>query len=90
LGGSDDDSNLWAQPRRSIEPVWNAERKDDLEARLCQMVCSGQLDLETAQREIAGRGLKLKSRLRTWASRLFRSNPLWAFPRKRTLGSIHR
>jgi hypothetical protein len=53
LGGSDDDANLWAQPRRSIEPVWNAERKDELEARLCQLVCSGQLDLGSAQREIA-------------------------------------
>jgi hypothetical protein len=24
LGGSDDPSNLWPQPRRSIEPKWNA------------------------------------------------------------------
>jgi hypothetical protein len=53
MGGSDDDSNLWAQPRRSIEPVWNAERKDELEARMCQMVCSGRLGLVEAQHEIA-------------------------------------
>ena len=25
LGGSDDFSNLWPQPRRSVEPKWNAE-----------------------------------------------------------------
>jgi hypothetical protein len=31
LGGADDPSNLWAQPRRSIEPTWNAEAKDRLE-----------------------------------------------------------
>jgi hypothetical protein len=34
IGGSDDDRNLWPEPRRSIEPTWNAERKDDLEWRL--------------------------------------------------------
>jgi hypothetical protein len=28
LGGADTDDNLWPEPRRSIEPVWNAERKD--------------------------------------------------------------
>lgn len=53
LGGSDDDANLWAQPRRSIEPVWNAERKDELEARLCKMVCVGEIEITQAQREIA-------------------------------------
>ena len=31
LGGSDDFSNLWPQPRGSIEPKWNAEAKDRLE-----------------------------------------------------------
>jgi hypothetical protein len=30
LGGSDDLSNLWAQPRRSIEETWNAEAKERL------------------------------------------------------------
>jgi hypothetical protein len=53
LGGSDEDRNLWPQPRRSIERDWPAERKDDLEARLCQMVCEGQLDVREAQQEIA-------------------------------------
>jgi hypothetical protein len=35
LGGSDDFSNLWPQPRQTIEPKWNAEAKDRLERRLC-------------------------------------------------------
>jgi hypothetical protein len=39
LGGSDDFSNLWPQPRRSIEPKWNAEAKDRLERIMCDMVC---------------------------------------------------
>ena len=53
LGGSDDFINLWPQPRRSIEPIWNAEAKDRLERRLCDMVCYGQIDISTAQEEIA-------------------------------------
>jgi hypothetical protein len=27
IGGADTDNNLWPEPRRSLEPVWNAERK---------------------------------------------------------------
>ena len=53
LGGSDDFSNLWPQSRQTIAPKWNAEAKDRLERRLCEMVCSGQLDLATAQQAIA-------------------------------------
>jgi hypothetical protein len=52
LGGSDEDSNLWPEPRRSIEPVWNAERKDRLEWRMADMVCGGQLGLAAAQKAI--------------------------------------
>ena len=48
LGGADDDRNLWPEPRRSIEPVWNAERKDELEARMCSLVCAGQIDAAEA------------------------------------------
>jgi hypothetical protein len=51
LGGTDDLRNLWPQPYGS--GAWNAHVKDDLEERLHQMVCDGQLDLSTAQREIA-------------------------------------
>ena len=49
LGGSDDVSNLWPQPRRSIEPKWNAEAKDRLERKLCNLVCDQLLDLGDAQ-----------------------------------------
>ena len=47
LGGSDDPLNLWPQPRRSIERIWNAEAKDRLE------VCEGQVDIATAQEAFA-------------------------------------
>jgi hypothetical protein len=53
LGGSDDFSNLWPQPRRSIEAQWNAEAKEGLERLLCDKVCAGQLDISTAQEAIA-------------------------------------
>ena len=53
LGGADSDANLWPEPRRSIEPIWNAERKDELEARMCALACSGALDVAEAQRMIA-------------------------------------
>ena len=53
LGGSDDPSNLWPQPRRSIEETWNAEAKDRLERLMCNMVCDGQIDIATAQEAFA-------------------------------------
>lgn len=51
LGGTDDIHNLWPEPYNSTE--WNAHVKDQIEDLLHQMVCSGQVDLPTAQREIA-------------------------------------
>ena len=54
LGGSDDDKNLWPS-LRSIDKEWPAELKDDLEHRLCKMVCAGSLDAPEAQREATGR-----------------------------------
>lgn len=51
LGGADDIRNLWPEPHYSIE--WNSYVKDDLENYLHQLVCSGKLDLPTAQRDIA-------------------------------------
>jgi hypothetical protein len=51
LGGTDDIHNLWPEPYASTE--WNAHVKDQLEDRLHQMVCSGQIDLSTAQRDIS-------------------------------------
>ena len=52
LGGADDIRNRWPQPY-SGSP-WNAYVKDALEDRLWQMLCSGQIDLQTAQQDIAG------------------------------------
>jgi hypothetical protein len=50
LGGTDDIRNLWPEPYTT---VWNARAKDTLEKRLHQMVCERQIDLESAQRDIA-------------------------------------
>jgi Putative zinc-finger len=51
LGGADDIHNLW--PESSSATVWNAQVKDALEDYLRNMVCQGNLDLATAQRDIA-------------------------------------
>jgi len=51
LGGSNDIHNLWPEPYYST--VWNARVKDELEDRLHEMVCNGELDLGTAQRDIS-------------------------------------
>lgn len=51
LGGSNAISNLW--PQSYITAPYNAHIKDTLENKLHRMVCSGQMDLRTAQREIA-------------------------------------
>jgi hypothetical protein len=51
LGGVDDIRNLW--PQSYSATMWNAKVKDALEDRLHDLVCEGQLDLATAQRDIA-------------------------------------
>jgi hypothetical protein len=51
LGGSNDISNLW--PQSYVTSPWNAHVKDKLENKLHALVCSGQLDLKTAQQEIS-------------------------------------
>ena len=53
IGGADDDGNLWPEPRESVEPVWNAEAKDQLEYKLRDLVCAGKLDIKIAQKAIA-------------------------------------
>jgi hypothetical protein len=53
IGGSDADTNIWPEPRATIEPTWNAERKDQLEWALRALICGGALDVGTAQRAIA-------------------------------------
>lgn len=51
LGGNDQPANLWPEPYHAT--VWNAVAKDALETRLHSLVCSGQLDLLTAQCDLA-------------------------------------
>ena len=50
LGGSNSVKNLWPEPYGG---EWNARVKDKIENRLHALVCDGQLDLQTAQHEIA-------------------------------------
>ena len=50
LGGSNSLRNLWPQ---SYKGLWNAHTKDELENKLHDMVCSGGLDMKTAQQAIA-------------------------------------
>jgi len=51
LGGATDARNLW--PQKYASPIWNARVKDELERLLPQLVCDHQLDLATAQRDMA-------------------------------------
>jgi hypothetical protein len=51
LGGATDVRNLWPEPYDHT--VWNAHVKDRLEDRLHEMVCRGDIDLATAQRDIS-------------------------------------
>jgi len=51
LGGTEELRNLWPEPYAS--PVWNARVKDDLEERLHELVCSGKVNLRTAQNDIS-------------------------------------
>ncbi|QOY92244.1 HNH endonuclease [Paludibaculum fermentans] len=51
LGGSSELSNLWPVPYD--QGLWTSRVKDALEDHLRTLVCEGQLDLPTAQREIS-------------------------------------
>ena len=51
LGGTTEAANLW--PERYTGSKWNARVKDHLELLLPRMVCTGEVDLPTAQRDIA-------------------------------------
>jgi len=43
--------NLWPQSTKTLP--WNSYVKDALERKLHRLLCAGQLDLKTTQREIA-------------------------------------
>jgi hypothetical protein len=51
LGGSESLRNLWPEPY--FHTSWNAHVKDMLEDHFHTLVCSGKMDLPTAQHEIA-------------------------------------
>ena len=51
LRGSNSIRNLW--PQSTQTSPWNSYVKDALERKLHRLVCAGELDLKTAQREIA-------------------------------------
>lgn len=51
LGGATTVKNLWPEPYYRTR--WNSYVKDQLETRLRTLVCSGSVDLATAQREMA-------------------------------------
>lgn len=51
LGGSNAVRNLWPQPLGTLP--YNAYRKDELENKLHELVCSGELPIRQAQVEIA-------------------------------------
>lgn len=53
LGGAPTDPrNLWPEPRQSADG-WDADRKDELEAVLPQLICARKLGLQDAQQAIA-------------------------------------
>lgn len=52
LGGASSARNLWPEPYHNT--IWNARVKDELEVHLKDLVCSGKLDMATAQRDLSG------------------------------------
>ena len=53
LGGAPSDPrNLWPEPKMPADG-WSADRKDELERRLNQLVCVGRLSLAAARHAIA-------------------------------------
>jgi hypothetical protein len=66
LAGSNSVRSLW--PQSANTSAWNARTKDVPEARLRKLVCTGQLDLRTAQHAIASDWIKAYQR---WYKLLF-------------------
>lgn len=55
IGGSNEITNLWPEP---YVGTWGAHTKDKLEIKLHTLVCSGKLDLATAQKAVASDWIK--------------------------------
>jgi len=82
LGGSDDIRNLWPEPHYNTE--WNSYVKDQLEEHLHQLVCNQQVNLATAQRDIASNWI-------TAYKKYFRTDsPLPAYAMFGVVGAAHR
>jgi hypothetical protein len=58
IGGSDDDEDLWPQPRRMIESEWTPSGRTT-SMRLHNLVCAGQIEITVAQKAIADDWTKL-------------------------------
>jgi hypothetical protein len=71
LGGSNSIKNLWPESHRTLP--WNAQVKDRLEGKLHELVCSGQLDLKTAQHAIAADWMQ---RINSMSARIRRAHGL--------------
>lgn len=79
LGGAQTVRNLWPEPY--YHTPWNAHVKDRLESRLRNLVCDGQMELVSAQREISSHWIRsYKRRFRTERPAFERSlvEPLFA------------
>jgi len=59
LGGSNSIRNLWPQSTKTSP--WNSYVEDALREETPQAVCAGQLDLKSAQREIAADWIEARS-----------------------------
>ncbi len=89
LGGTEDIHNLWPEPYTSS--TWNAHVKDALEEHLHEMVCTGNLDLSTAQRDISTDWIAAYKRYFHTDTPLSESSALGSFVTKpRHILSLHR
>jgi hypothetical protein len=63
LGGSNSQKNLWPQP---FSGEWNARMKDRLEVKLGNLVCSGKVSLEQAQKDISSNWIEAYKKYLTY------------------------
>jgi hypothetical protein len=61
IGGSNDISNLWPE---AANPTPGFHQKDQVEVYLQDQVCSGKMDLRTAQIQIASNWLQVYNQIK--------------------------
>jgi hypothetical protein len=88
LGGVADARNLWPQP--FTRTPWNAYVKDELERLFHRLVCEGQIELVTAQREMASDWIAAYKRYFNTESPLrdYEASPLTALDRELILSEL--